>query len=129
IRFLIKRLLNTAENQRAVGICDIKQNHADCVISFAAKRLGKNVWVIAQSLRCFLNTRLGGGRNIAGERGVVQDDGNCAGCESALPCNIADGHCSLPRFLLLHLFSVSYPWANSRADFLLLSHCLTLAVQ
>ena len=62
------------------------------MVSFAAERLGKHVGVIAQCFRRLLNSRFRLRRNIARKWGIVQDNGNSAGRETAGPGYIANSH-------------------------------------
>src|SRR5215471_5562496 len=60
------------------------------VIAFAAQRLGKHIGVIAKLLCRFLNAGLGGRGDVAGQRRVIQDNGNGGGGESAFFGHVPD---------------------------------------
>src|SRR5258708_9893409 len=89
---LIKGILDTAKDGRAIGISHVEHHQSDGTVAAAAQRLGKNIGTVTQASGRFLNFAFGRKRNIAGERSVVEHDRYRARRETAGARHIADGH-------------------------------------
>ncbi len=87
---LVKRIFDAAENQGAVGIGHVEDHDADGVAALAAQGAGKKVGTIAQFLGSAFDAFLGGGGNVAGQRSVVENDGDGGRGEAALLGDVAN---------------------------------------
>src|SRR5208282_3687299 len=72
IRRLVERVLNAAQHERAEGVRRVEHHDPNRVAAPAAQRTRKQVGTVAQPFGGAFNTFLGGGRNVAGQRSVVQ---------------------------------------------------------
>src|SRR5215471_15106053 len=91
---LVERILQAAQDGRAIGICNIEYHHADGVVALTAQRLGKDIWAIAQSLGGLLNAPFSRQGDITRQRRIVENDGDRARGESAGARDIAYRRCS-----------------------------------
>ena len=90
VRRLVERVLNAAENQRAVGVGHVEDHDADGVAALAAQGAGELVGTVAEFFGGALDFFLGDGRDVAGERRVVQDNRDGGGRKTALLRHIAN---------------------------------------
>ena len=88
---LVESVLDAAENQSAVGIGHVEDHDADGVAALAAQGAGKQVGTVAELLGGAFDAFLGGVGDVAGQRSVVQNNGNGGGGEAALFGDVADG--------------------------------------
>src|SRR6266852_3926277 len=91
IRRLVKSVFDAAQHERAVRVGHVENHDSDGVTAPAAQRARKQVGTVAEMLGGFVDASFGGVGNVAGERRVVQDDGNGGGGKSAALGDIPDG--------------------------------------
>jgi len=84
VRSLIEGIFDSAQYQRAVGIGHVENHDADRVAALAAQGTSKLIRPVPQALRGAFDFLFGGGRNVAGKRRIVEDDGDRGGRKSAL---------------------------------------------
>src|SRR5258708_32031383 len=98
-RRLVESVFDAAQHECAVRVGHVENHDADSVAAAAAQRAGKQVRTIPEVLGGFVDASFGGVGNVAGERRVVQDDGNGGGRKSAALGYVADGdRCRLRPF-------------------------------
>ena len=92
VRRLVERVLDAAQDQRAVRVGHVEDHDADGVAALAAQRAGELVGTVSELLGGALDAFLGDGRDVARQRRVVQDDGNRGRGKSALLRHVTNGH-------------------------------------
>jgi len=75
----VEGVLDAAQNWSAEGIGDVGEHYADALAALAAQEARHGVRTVAEALGGFFNLFLGAGGDVAGERRVVQNDGNGRG--------------------------------------------------
>src|SRR4029077_4179146 len=92
-RRLVESVFDAAQHERAVRVGHVENHDSDGVAAPATQRARKQVGTVAEMLGGFVDASFGSVRNVAGERRVVQDDGNGGGRKSTALGNVADGDC------------------------------------
>ena len=86
----VQRILDSPQNRHTERIGQVEHHHAQRVVSAAAQRARQLVRTVSQPFSCLLDLFLGLRRDIAGQRGLVQDNGNRRSRESALARHVAN---------------------------------------
>lgn len=73
---LVKRILDSAQDQSAIRVGHVKDHDADGMTALAAERTSEKVGAIAELFGRDFDSFLCRRRDVAGERSIVQDDGN-----------------------------------------------------
>src|ERR1035441_5153313 len=79
VRGLKERVLNAAQHQRAIRVGHVEHHDAHGVAAAAAQRARKQIGTVSELLGGAMNFSFGSVGNVAGQRGVVQHDGNGGG--------------------------------------------------
>src|SRR5580704_2302464 len=87
---LVKRIFDATKNQSAVGIGHVEDHNADGVAALAAEGAGKEVGTVAEFLSSAFDAFFGAGGNVAGQRSIIENDGDSSGGEPALFGDIAN---------------------------------------
>src|SRR5271156_3676586 len=88
---LIQSIFDAAEDQRVIRVGDIEHHDADSAIAFGAEEARDDFGAIGEFFGRAFDAVFGGGRNVAGEGRVIEDDGNSGGGENPLPRAAAPG--------------------------------------
>src|SRR5271156_317518 len=88
---LVQGVFDAAEDQRAVGVGDIENHHAYGAIAFGAEEARDDFGAISKFLGGAFDAIFGGGWEVAGQRRVIEDDGDRGGRHAAFLGNVAQG--------------------------------------
>src|ERR1700677_5079775 len=89
---LVERVFDAAEDQGAIRVGDVEDHYADGAVAFGAEEARDDFWAIGKFFCGALDAVFGGGRDVAGERGVIEDDGDGGGRHAAFQRHVAQGN-------------------------------------